>query len=65
MMIVRFALFLIDQDGKLVASWVAAPSQQGGATVLLNSEQIPVSQLWLEVSTQGGELFELRLLEFR
>jgi hypothetical protein len=60
---VHFAL--LDQGGKAVANWVATPSPQGRASVLLNSEQIPVSQLWLEISSRSGDLIERRLLEFR
>jgi hypothetical protein len=56
---------LADQEGRVVASWVAAPSPQGRASVLLHSEQIPVSQLWLEISSRSGDLIERRLLDFR
>jgi len=60
---VHFAL--TDQEGRAVANWVAAPSPQGRASVLINSEQIPVSQLWLEISSGSGDPIERRLLEFR
>jgi len=56
---------LVDPDETLVATWVASPNPQGHSTAVFNTEDVPASRLWLEISTPGGELIERRLLEFR
>ncbi len=56
---------LVDDDGTVITSWNATPTQSGRASVLLNSEQVPSSRLWLQISSSTGQKLERRLLEFR
>jgi hypothetical protein len=56
---------LVDDDGTAISSWNAAPVQSGRASVLLNSEQVPSTRLWLQISSNTGQKLGQRLLEFR
>jgi hypothetical protein len=56
---------LVDESGTTVLSWGGIEIDGGRAEVLLNSEQIPATALWLEIASDGGQLLERRLLEFR
>jgi hypothetical protein len=56
---------LVDSEGSAILAWRSAPLAGGHATAVIPSEQIPASQLWLEISGSDGETLERRLLEFR
>ena len=56
---------MVDETGATVASWSATSFANGRAEVLLNSEQVPALPVWLEISSDEGQLLERRLLEFR
>ena len=56
---------LVADDGTVISSWNAAPVQNGRASVLLNSEQVPSTRLWLQISSSAGQKLGRRLLEFR
>jgi hypothetical protein len=56
---------LVDDAGTSVIDWRAAPSADGRAEVLLNSEQVPAVRLWLQINSSDGQQLERRLLEFR
>ncbi len=56
---------LVDETGTAVTTWTSAPTANGHAKVLLNSEQVPAARLWLQISSSDGQPLERRLLEFR
>jgi len=56
---------LVGPDGTSVLAWQASPTTNGRTTVVINSDKIPASELWLQISDVGGEMYERRLLEFR
>jgi len=56
---------LVDNDGVVISAWNAAPTRGGRARVLLHSEQIPPTRLWLQIFAIEGQKLERRLLEFR
>jgi hypothetical protein len=55
---------LVDDAGTTLLAWQGRPTADGRATAVINSEQVPASRLWLQVSA-NGESLERRLLEFR
>ena len=56
---------LLDEAGTAVLKWNATAGADGHVEALLNSEQVPASRLWLEISSEGGQVLDRRLLEFR
>ena len=56
---------LLDEAGTAVLKWNATAGADGHVEALLNSEQVPATRLWLEVSSEDGEVLDRRLLEFR
>jgi hypothetical protein len=61
----RLAFALVDETGNSISDWIDAPTPDGRASVVLNSEQLPASRLWLQISSINGQALERRLLEFR
>jgi len=59
------AFALVDEAGSKVLDWRTAAAAGGRVEVLLNSERIPATRVWLEIATSDGQLLERRLLEFR
>lgn len=56
---------LVDPAGETVLSWQSGPGEDGRATAVINSDQIPASRLWLHIADAESEVLERRLLEFR
>ena len=56
---------LLDEAGTAVLKWSATAGATGHVEALLNSEQVPASRLWLEISSEDGQVLDRRLLEFR
>ncbi len=56
---------LLDPSGEPVLTWQSSPTSEGRTSVVLSSEQIPASRLWLQISDSSGNELERRLLEFR
>lgn len=56
---------LVDEAGNTILTWTAAPTPAGRASVVLNSEQVPASRLWLQISSSDGQVLERSLMEFR
>jgi hypothetical protein len=56
---------LLDEAGMAVLKWSATAGPDGHVEALLNSEQVPASRLWLEISSEDGQVLDRRLLEFR
>lgn len=56
---------LLNDSDELILRWSATPGLNRHANVLVNSDQVPATRLWLTISSSDGELLERRLLEFR
>lgn len=56
---------LVDPEGTTILAWQSSPTADGRATAVINSEKIPATRLWLQISEASGETYDKRLLEFR
>jgi hypothetical protein len=56
---------LVAYAGNPILTWSAAPAEDGHTSVMLNSEQVPASRLWLQTSSSDGQVLERSSLEFR